>query len=278
MTTIEYLRKGAELNLCETCFKKYKALIEPSIKEWLFNPIDDWRKVESNITRMVMITKKVFKGKNELLSLDEGLYLFRWDKIPVRDNWKLIKFLKQNYNIDWVKTAKIKKINGGKTIKLFTEINSLSLILNDENTVSLKIDDGRTDEFIVRIGNNHKEIYKEYTEGSKVILGVEVEIKAFRKVKGMDFTEKIDHLYNKRILNDFSHRVLDEANKVRNKIHDPSIVAQFSEQDLTLFHIAHLITYNILISTRNDFGENDSANRKSDAEKFAEQCLLKLNL
>lgn len=103
--------------------------------------IESLREVESNITQMVMITKKVFKGEINILSLDGGLFLFRWNKIPGRDNWRLIKFLNQNYSIDWVKTAKIEKINGAETIKLFTDKNSLSIGLNDENTkVSLKID------------------------------------------------------------------------------------------------------------------------------------------
>ncbi len=82
--------------------------------------------------------------------------------------------------------------------------------------------------------------------------------------------------HTEKILGDFSYRVLDEANDVRNKIHDTFM--PFSEQDLTLFHIAHVITDNILIATRDDFGETISTNLKSEAEKFAEQCLLKLNL
>ncbi|MCE8428695.1 MAG: hypothetical protein J5U19_09930 [Candidatus Methanoperedens sp.] len=276
MGTIEKLRSFAKSNMSPSCFRNYEMFIEPTIKDWLFNPIDDWREVESNITQMVMITEKVFKGKIHFLYFDEGLYLFRWDKIPIRDNWRLIKFLKRNYNIDWVKTAKIEKINADKTIKLSTEKNSLSLRL--ENTkVSLKIDDDRTDEFIVKMNGKRIEIYKEDKEGSNEA-GEEIDKGAFQNIKLFwGFTKKIDYLYHKGILKDFSHRVLDEANEVRNKIHDPSIVDPFYEQDLTLFHIARVITDNILIATRDDFGETRSANIKYDVEKFAEECLLKLN-
>jgi len=46
---------------------------------------------------------------------------------------------------EWAESAKIEKIDGGKTIKISTEKNSLSLELNDEKTeVNLTINDNRT--------------------------------------------------------------------------------------------------------------------------------------
>ncbi len=72
MRTIESLRKVAELNLCKDCFLKYKALIEPTIKIWLSQPLSDWRQAESQITQMVMETKGVFKGKTWVLSFNKG--------------------------------------------------------------------------------------------------------------------------------------------------------------------------------------------------------------
>lgn len=83
-------------------------------------------------------------------------YLFCWDeidKIQGNDNKELIEFLKQKYDVYWVEIAKIKKIDDGKTIKASTEKEKkiLTLKLNDEKTkVDLKIDDGKTDEFIAK--------------------------------------------------------------------------------------------------------------------------------
>ncbi len=95
----------------------------------------------------------------------EGEYLFSWDKIPGNDNEILIEFLKQNFGIDWVKTAKIEKIDDGKTIKVSTEMNSLSIRLNDEKTrVTLSIDDDRTDEFIVKTENGKLNVYEGETD------------------------------------------------------------------------------------------------------------------
>jgi len=77
-------------------------------------------------------------------------YLFSWDEIPGNDSKRLIDFLKKNYSIDWLKTAKIEKIDDNKTIRASVEGNYLSLSLNNEkNKANLKIDDGRIDEFIV---------------------------------------------------------------------------------------------------------------------------------
>jgi hypothetical protein len=72
MVTIENLRKLAELNLCKDCFWKYKAMIEPTIKIWLSQPLSDFRQAESEITQMVMKTKGVFKGKMWVLSFNKG--------------------------------------------------------------------------------------------------------------------------------------------------------------------------------------------------------------
>ncbi len=91
------------------------------------------------------------------------LYLFSWDEIPENGSVRLIDLLKQNYSIDWVKTAKMEKIDDGKTIKVSIEKNSLSLKLNDEKTeVNLKIDDGRTDKFIVKKENGKLNIYGDF--------------------------------------------------------------------------------------------------------------------
>jgi hypothetical protein len=72
MVTIEYLRSLAELNLCKNCFQKYKALIEPTIKNWLAKPLSDWRQAESYITQMAMKTQGVFKGKTWVISFNKG--------------------------------------------------------------------------------------------------------------------------------------------------------------------------------------------------------------
>ena len=87
------------------------------------------------------------------------MYLFSWDSVPGKDNGKLMEYLEQKYGVDWVRTAKIDKIDNNE-IKIETEKNFLSLKLNNENTeVTLTINNIRTDEFIVKTENSKLNIY-----------------------------------------------------------------------------------------------------------------------
>jgi len=91
----------------------------------------------------------------------DGKYLFSWDKIPGNDDENLKEFLIKKFSITWVRAAEIKKNDDIKTIRITSETNFLLLTLNDkENTVSLEIDDGRTDIFIVKSENGERKIYK----------------------------------------------------------------------------------------------------------------------
>lgn len=88
-------------------------------------------------------------------------YLFSWDEIPGNDSERLTEFLNQSFNIDWVDSAKIEKIDNDKTIKVYRDTNYLSLNLNNgKNKVTLRIDDGRTGEFIVKEENHELNIYE----------------------------------------------------------------------------------------------------------------------
>lgn len=182
MKTIEDLREVAKSNLCKTCFQKYKALIEPSIEEWLSNPMDDWKEVESYITQMVMKRKEIFKGNSNiiLISLDKG---------------------------------------------------------------------------------------------SNGAFGVKVDEKFFKKIKKSSFKCKIDYLRKEGILQSSSYELLNKARDARNRIHD--VFAKFSEQDRNLFYVASIVTFHIWNATMGNWGDDISTNIKSNAEKFAEQYLLR---
>jgi len=90
-------------------------------------------------------------------------YFFNWDKIPGNDNVRLLEFLKEIYNINWALTAKIEKSKDGKTIQVFTEKKSIFLILTDDKTrVNLKMDDVRTDDFVVKMEGKELNILNIY--------------------------------------------------------------------------------------------------------------------
>lgn len=86
-------------------------------------------------------------------------YLFSWNNVPGNDSGKLINFLEKN-GVEWVKDAKINKINDDKTIVLSDGKNSCSLSLNEEKTrAALRTDDGKTRLFIVKTENANLNIY-----------------------------------------------------------------------------------------------------------------------
>ncbi len=120
-------------------------------------------KVFDTSIEKVAIQNNVFTPGREYKPLSFNVskgYLFSWDEIPGNDSGKLIDFINQNYNIKWVKTAKIEKIDNGRTIKVSNGKNYLSLKLNDEKTeVYLQIDDGRADNFIAKMENDKPNIY-----------------------------------------------------------------------------------------------------------------------
>ena len=97
------------------------------------------------------------------------MYLFSWENVPGKDNGKLIEYLEQKHGVDWVRTAKIEKIDNNE-IRVATEKNFLSLKLNNENTkVTLTINKVRTDEFIVKKENSKLNIYTDIEQEKKDI-------------------------------------------------------------------------------------------------------------
>lgn len=86
--------------------------------------------------------------------------LFCWDEVPGNDTGRLMGFLIQNFNVNWVITAKIEKNDDGRAIKISEGTNHLSLKLNKEKTkVTLTINDDKTAEFDAKTENNKLNIY-----------------------------------------------------------------------------------------------------------------------
>ncbi len=87
-------------------------------------------------------------------------YLFNWEEITENDIVNLTHDLEFNYDADWIKTAEITKTANDKTIMITAGEKFFSLNLNNENTeLNLKIDNGKTDTFIVKTENGKPNIY-----------------------------------------------------------------------------------------------------------------------
>ncbi|MCK4731695.1 MAG: hypothetical protein KAT65_04475, partial [Methanophagales archaeon] len=59
-------------------------------------------------------------------------YLLSWDNVSGDDNEKLKRFLREYLDIDWVGNAEIHKSNGGRTIRIFNDENSVEIMRNDK--------------------------------------------------------------------------------------------------------------------------------------------------
>lgn len=129
---------------------------------------------------------------------EKSEYLFCWNDIQGNDSDRFIGFLENEFGIDWIKTGKIEKINDGRTIRIYFENKFLSLTLNEEKTKGyLKIDDGRTDEYIVKQENSKLKIFK----GGRVLIsgGGSFRILFESKGKAEEFGEYLSEFYRREL-------------------------------------------------------------------------------
>ncbi len=116
---------------------------------------------ETDAQTKVLVSSALRKNTvlKEIIVVSKDLFI--WNDIPRCDNGKLIDFLKQNYAIEWVKTARIEKID--EIIRVFSEKNYLSLKLSDDKTkVSLKIgEDTYASNLLVKEENGNLYVYEE---------------------------------------------------------------------------------------------------------------------
>jgi DNA polymerase III delta prime subunit len=133
---------------------------------------------------------------------NENMYLFCWEEIPGKESGRLIDFLKQNYSVDWVKTAKID--NDGKTICVTAETDKKHFILlnlnNEKTEVNINIDDHIIDKFIAKIENGKLNIYEDMEFHDKQNWINDIEKRAAKSVEkfGIPITKEkfMGHFYS----------------------------------------------------------------------------------
>lgn len=176
-----YFTEGrATISMDDICFKK-DIVVPVSVEITGYNNGTNITLFQKNSTNdLVPIAMINLKSKYDPKRKIETDYLFDWDEIPGNDNEIFIKFLIQKYDIDWVKTANIEKIDGGKTIKMSSEKNSLSLRLNDEKTkANLKINGDRKGEFIARNGTKYGKLNIYETGNNSTLVGNAIDDKRY---------------------------------------------------------------------------------------------------
>jgi|GEM_PF-2557378 len=133
--------------------------------------LDPSSTIEINNIPIGLGLDRVWITNGHIFPVKKGWYLFRWEEVPGDDSETLLKFLKQKFDISWVENAKIEKIDNDSNIRITAEKNYLSLELNNEKTkVNLKIDDGRSAEFIAKSENGKLYISIDFSMISAVLV------------------------------------------------------------------------------------------------------------
>lgn len=179
------------------------------------------------------IARYILLHHQDIEECNSNKFLFKWDDIPGNDEDILTKFINQHFAIEWVKTAKFKQFDNGRTIKCYNDNRFFLLNLNDEKTKAhLKIDDGRTHEFIVITKNNTQKIYdNSFWEKNITFDGLyhcKETKEGYNNLKNLIAIEQIIDYRNKLVhTNHFSTMVKCHNNKPRIMLPDNPIAAPY---------------------------------------------------
>lgn len=96
-----------------------------------------------------------------VFSIIDNNYLFNWDEVPGTENERLIEYLVNNYDVEWVRSGTISK--NVNEIKITSVGNPDILLILDTTTnkITLKIGTHTTDEFTGKIENDKLNVYKQ---------------------------------------------------------------------------------------------------------------------
>lgn len=121
-----------------------------------------------NVTIPEVVRKALGIGEGSIISIEikevinlKKDCLFSWSKIPGNDSTKLIEYLKQKFEIEWIASEHISKSEDDKITTVSNGEKSLLLRLNNEKTkVNLMIDEYMVDKFTVTAENGELNVYK----------------------------------------------------------------------------------------------------------------------
>ncbi len=95
---------------------------------------------------------------------NEDIYLFSWENVPGNESHGLLNYLKNDLHVSWVENAQITRDDVNKTIRVFTNENSIEIMLSNES-VLLKRDRGyfeRYDLWLSKKNGTHDVYNKKY--------------------------------------------------------------------------------------------------------------------
>lgn len=149
--------------------------------------------------------------------MNNHMRFFCWDNILGNDTEKLKLFLKDCFNIDWLESTEIRKVEENKVVHIHDAENWIKIIIDDKKEkANIKFSDGRIVDLYVENENGRLNVY--YPKN--IIDSIAIEKKSKLEGGGQDFIQSINR--NIDIWGDPSHFVLEllqnaddaEANEV----------------------------------------------------------------
>lgn len=137
-------RKEKDLFICHRCMGIYCGLFFSLLSGLLFHLfISDIRQIDLPTNCIIVISGILF-SLNAIQGVLRRLNypLFSWDNVPGSDSERLLWYIRNVLNIDWVENAEISKSNDCKTIFILKDENSAKIMIDEEKEkVTIKIND-----------------------------------------------------------------------------------------------------------------------------------------
>jgi len=149
---------------------------------------------------------------------NEDIYLFSWENVPGNESKGLLNYLRNDLQISWVENAQITRDDVNKTISVFTNENSIEIML-DNGSVLLKRDRGyeRYDLWVSEKNGIHDVYNKKH--GNKY-----------------DISERYYAVYNLSIKNNGSNTIDFKLNRLRlhegDRIFNSATLEPYGESSL----------------------------------------------
>ena len=97
-------------------------------------------------------------------------YLFSWDRVPGNESFKLLKFLKDDLEVNWTDDSKIIKTDDGRTIQVSGAEDSAYIKLDEsKERAFLRMSDGRIYNLQVKKDSDKLYIHSPYLYSTPAI-------------------------------------------------------------------------------------------------------------
>ncbi len=137
-------------------------------------------------------------------------FLFCWDDTPGKDSKRLLKFLSETLEMQWINNAKIEKNKGGKIITITNEKESIRFRLDEsKGKVIREMGDGDVYKYILKRENSRLNIY---VEVKPEVLLLDREFTSVPVIKAL-FYDKGIHVIEAVRKHAGVKKLLDEINK-----------------------------------------------------------------